>query len=214
MGALAIAAPGLPQGEFQTVLKFQLSGISSSLNATYGTGQWSVQSLTLQLTASPHNNSIFNPIAPGNFNISLMQNSSWVEGTGTGSTPTTDGISYNSLQSTYINNVTDQALGTFAFGGNSTGADTYSLNLSPGLVNDLQDGNDLSLRLFAADDVVSYLLSSRQAGMVLSPTLIIDAVPEPGVLALYALGLAAFSLWRLKIKSKNQEQKSFHASHL
>jgi hypothetical protein len=202
-GALALSAPGLPQGEFQTVLQFQLSSITSSLNAIYGTGLWTVQSVSLQLTASPHNNAIFNNIAPGQFNVSLMQNNSWVEGTGTGGIPTSDGISFSTLQSTYINNATDQPLGTFSFTGGSSGTATYSLNLSSSLISDLMDGNDLSLRLFAADDTVSYLFSSRSGGSISTrPTLVIDVVPEPSGLAICALALGAFSIWRLGLALK------------
>src|SRR5581483_9794337 len=57
-GALAIAAPGLPGGEFQSVLRFDLSGARSSFDAQFGAGQWAVQSAMLQLTASPHGNNI------------------------------------------------------------------------------------------------------------------------------------------------------------
>ena len=191
-GALAVAASGLPQGEFQSVLQFQLSGITSQLNGLYGVGQWTVQSVTLDLTASAHPNPIFNPVAAGNFNVSLMQNNSWREGTGTGGLPTSDGITYNSLLGTYINNATDQALGTFAYNGSTSGTLAYSLTLSSGLVTDLLDGDNVSLRLYADDNNVSYLFNSRQGGSgSTSPTLVIDVVPEPGSLALSILGLAA-----------------------
>src|SRR5215472_8866424 len=108
-GALAIAASGLPEGEFQSVLKFDLSGAFNSFNSQFGAGQWMVQSVTLDLTASSHGNAIFNPVAAGSFNVSLMQNNSWVEGTGTGGIPTSDGISFNSLEGVYINSAVDQA---------------------------------------------------------------------------------------------------------
>src|SRR3954462_9761846 len=51
-GSLAIAAPGLAQGEFQSVLKFNLSAAQSSFNSQFGVGQWAIQSVTLQLTSS------------------------------------------------------------------------------------------------------------------------------------------------------------------
>jgi|SRR5579872_1122740 len=195
-GSLAVAAPGLPEGEFQSVLQFDLSGARSSFDAQFGAGQWAVQSVTLQLTASPHGNSIFNNIAAGQFNVSLMRNNSWMEGTGTGGIPTTDGISFNSLQATYINNLTDQALGTFGFNGASNGASLYGLGLTSGLVGDVLGGNDLSLRLFAADSQVSYLFSSRSAGPSARPDLIINVgvIPEPASLALWALALAVLFL--------------------
>src|SRR5690242_10164209 len=64
-GSLAIAASGSPQGEFQSVLLFDLSGAANSFNTQFGVGGWALQSATLQLTASPHGNPIFNPVAPG-----------------------------------------------------------------------------------------------------------------------------------------------------
>jgi hypothetical protein len=124
-----------------------------------------------------------------------MQNNSWVEGTGTGGTPTTDGITYNTLQSQYINNATDQTLGTFSFAGGSSGEEGYLLSLASGLSGDVQGGDDLSLRLFPADNDVSYLFSSRETGAT-GPELVITATPEPGTLELGVTGLAALSLWQ------------------
>jgi len=198
-GALAVAARGLPNGEFQTVLKFDLSGARDAFNAQFGVGEWSIQSVSLQLTSSPHNNSIYNAIAAGSFGISLLQNNTWIEGTGTAGAPTTDGVSFNSLQNSFINNSADQDLGTFNFPGGSSGANTYSLGLSPGLVSDVIDGNEASFRMFAADQTVSYLFSSRSAAAPSSqPDLIITAVsvvPEPGTVTLIGLGLA---IWVFK----------------
>lgn len=209
-GSLAIAAADLPQGQFQSVLKYDLSSELNAFNLQFGVGQWTVQSVTLTLTASPHGNPIFNPFAAGMFDISLMQSNSWVEGTGTGGIPTSDGISFNSLENTYINSATDQALGTFSFAGNSSGANSYSLDPSSGLMADIMGGDDLSLRLFAADNGVSYLFNSRNISGPLSaePTLTVDAevVPEPKSVALCAAALAmlwavqAFRRWKGRVR--------------
>lgn len=200
-GALAVSASGLPQGEFQSVLKFDLSGAESTFNAQFGAGQWTIQSVTLQLASAPHNNAIFNNVAAGQFGISLMQNNSWVEGTGTGGTPSSDGISFNSLQNVYINNAADQALGIFNFPGGTSGENSYALTLSSGLVSDISSGTDLSLRLFAADSSVSYLFDSRTGGSGASfhPNLAIDAapVPEPRLILLCVASLAALWLWQV-----------------
>jgi len=190
-GSLAIGASGLPQGEFQSVLRFDLSAAQNSFNSQFGVGQWMIQSVTLQLTSSPHNNPIFNDIAAGQFNVSLMQNNSWVEGTGTGGIPTSDGISFSSLQSTYINGGLDQALGTFSFPGGSSGQNNYALTLSSGLTDDITSGGDLSLRLFAADNAVSYLFTSRSGSSSARPDILVQAVavPEPSSLMLCAIAL-------------------------
>jgi hypothetical protein len=197
-GSLAIAASGLPQGEFQSVLKFDFAGAENSFNAQFGAGRWMIQSVTLQLTSSPHNNPIFNNIAAGQFNVSLMQNNSWVEGTGTGGVPTSDGVSFNSLLGVYANNATDQSLGTFNFPGGSSGQNSYTLGLSSGLISDVTSGGDASLRLFAADSAVSYLFSSRSGGASATPTISVEAiaVPEPGSVALCAAALIMLLLWQ------------------
>jgi hypothetical protein len=199
-GSLAVSASGLPQGEFQSVLKFDLSGAENSFNSQYGVGNWAVQSVTLQLTASPHNNPIFNNIAAGQFNVSLMQNNSWVEGTGTGGAPSSDGISYNLLLGTYVNPTVDQALGTFSFAGGSSGQNSYALTPSSGVIADIMSGGNASLRLFAADNSVTYLFNSRTAGSTVGvrPALIVDvvAVPEPSSLVLCMAALTV--LWLLQ----------------
>jgi len=176
-GALVVAAGNLPNGAFQTVIKFDLSGALATFNAQYGVGLWSIQSISLQLTASPHGNPIYNPVAAGQFSVSLMQNSSWIEGTGTASLPTSDGISYSTLESTYINAAADEMVGTFNFGGQSTGTFSYLLNLASNLTAGVLDGGIVSLRLYAADTNISYLFTSSHAIPVSqAPLLTISAV--------------------------------------
>lgn len=208
-GALAIAAGDLPQGQFQTVIKYDLSSELNTLNTQFGASQWTVQSVSLTLTASAHPNPIFNPVAAGMFDVSLMQNNSWVEGTGTGGAPTSDGISFNSLENVYIG-PSDQGLGTFSFAGNTSGANTYSLNLSSGLVADIMGGDELSLRLFAADNNISYLFNSRNitGPLTAEPTLTVDVaiIPEPRSIALIAAALVV--LWVAQVFRRRKGQ--FH----
>jgi hypothetical protein len=197
-GSLAISASGLPQGEFQSVLKFSFAGAENSFNAQFGASQWAIQSVTLTLTSSPHNNPIFNNVAAGQFNVSLMQNNSWVEGTGTGGVPSSDGVSFTTLLGVYVNNAADQGLGTFGFPGGTSGQNSYTLALSSGLVSDVLSGSDASLRLFAADSAVSYLFSSRSGGATAVPTISVEAtaVPEPGSVALCAAALIMLLFWQ------------------
>jgi hypothetical protein len=188
-GALSVAASGLANGEFQSVMQFSTSAAFNSFNTQFGVGQWTIQSVTLQLTATPNNNAIFNTTAAGQFNVTIMLNNSWTEGTGTPAMPTTDGITYNTLRSTYIGS-SDQAAGTFSFNGASSGSAPYSLTLGSALLGDIYNGNNVSTLLSAADSGVSMLVNSRSGGSSSShPELIINVIPEPGSLTLVLLGL-------------------------
>ncbi len=102
-GTLAIAPASSAKGEFQSVIKFNLSNAVSLFNTTYGTNNWTVGGISLELTSNygtagvQPNNPIFNAISGGKFVIEWLSNDDWVEGTGTPNLPTTDGVTYNSL---------------------------------------------------------------------------------------------------------------------
>jgi hypothetical protein len=195
-GALSVAAPGLAQGEFQSVLQFNFAAAKSSFDATFGAGQWTIQSISLQLTATAPNNAIFNGSSAGQFSMSWMQNDAWVEGSGTPTAPSPTGINFTTLQSTFISGA-DQSLGTFSFAGGTSGTATYNLNLSAGLSADALAGALASMRMFAADSAVSYLSDSRSFGTAGSrPLLTITAVPEPTCFALGLAGLGVFAVRR------------------
>ncbi len=187
-GAVGVAAPGSAQGEFQSLLQFNLAAAKSSFDSQFGAGQWTIQSVTLQLTCTPPNNAIFNSSAAGQFSLSWMQNNSWIEGTGTPIAPTTAGITFSTLNSFLSGS--DEALGTFSYNGATSGNFTYSLNLTPSFSADILSGGTASLRMFAADTAVSGLFDSRSFGTASArPLLTITAVPEPGTVALTLLGL-------------------------
>ncbi len=186
-GALSLSAPGLSQGEFQSLLQFNLAAAKVSFDAQFGAGQWIIQSVTLQLTAAAPNNSIFNAPAAGQFGISWMQNDSWTEGTGTPGAPTTTGITFSTLNG-FLGGA-DEMLGTFSFNGGTSGSSTYSVNLTPLFSGDILSGSALSLRLFAADNGISYVSDSRNFGTAPArPLLTITAVPEPGTIVVALLG--------------------------
>jgi len=186
-GTLSVAAPGLSQGEFQSLLQFSLSGAKSSFDTQFGVGLWTIQSVTLQLTATAPNNSIFNASAAGQFAVSWMQNDSWTEGSGTPMTPTTVGITFSTLNS--FLNVGDENLGTFSFNGATSGNSTYTLGLTSLFSADVLGGNNVSIRMSAADTAVSALFDSRSFGTSASrPLLTVTAIPEPGSCILALLG--------------------------
>jgi len=200
-GAISVSAAGQEMGELQSVLQFNLGGAVSAFDSQYGAGQWTIQSVTLQLTAGSANNPIFNSPAAGMLAFSWMQNDSWQEGTGSPSSPGTIGITFNSLQNTYIS-AGDQNLGTFGFDGGTSGPRTFTLGLASGFVNDIASGNNVSLRLFAADATVSGVFSSRNFGIVANrPLLTVVGVPEPSTVALAGIGLLLAAGWTFRLRA-------------
>ncbi len=177
-GGLGIAAAGLPRGEFQSVLRFDTSAARAQFDATYGAGQWAITAVTLRLTATSPNNPIFNPQAAGLFRVHWMNNDSWIEGTGTPSSPAATGVTFATLP-TFIS-PGDTLLGAYAFAGGTSGASAYPLTPEPGFAGDVSAGGLVSLRLEAADPAVAYVFNSRSFGTPdARPTLTITAVPEP-----------------------------------
>src|SRR6516225_5976281 len=73
-GALLVNAAGLSKGEFDSLLQFNFAAAKSSFDLTFGVGQWSIQSVTLQLTSANPGNPIFNsPATAGAFTLTWMQ---------------------------------------------------------------------------------------------------------------------------------------------
>jgi hypothetical protein len=168
-GALAISASDSTNGEFDSVMQFNLSS-EAGLN---------ISSITLQFTAASPNNPIFNASAAGQFSIVWMQDDSWTEGTGMPNSPGSTGITFDTLPD-YLGS-SDETLGTYSFSGATSGANTYTLSLGSGFLADVEAGDDVSFELLPADNNVSYLLNSRSFPTTTSrPLLTVTTVPEPG----------------------------------
>ncbi len=200
-GAMQVTAPGTAQGTMVSLIKFDPTSLDSSLNSTYGAGGWVLNSVTLTLASNFYtegtqpNNNIFAPINSGSFEVILMQNSSWVEGTGSPGSPTTDGLTYNQLPS--YTSAADIDLGTFAWTAasamaGSSASYSFNLGLNSTLISDLISGQNVSLEFVAADSGISFLFNTKtKTGS--SPVLSVDAevVPEPGINLLLGLSLLA-----------------------
>ena len=197
-GALSLSASGLPKGEFQTLMRFNFAAAKTSFDATFGTGQWVVQSVALQLFTANPNNVLFNTNAAGPFEIGWMQNDTWVEGTGMPMMPTTDGVTFDALPS--FLSPADQPLGTFTFPGGTSGSNSYALATSAGLLGDITAGGVGSLRLFTpAGATTGYVFNSVNFPTSSTrPLLTVNAiaVPEPGVAAVLLVVAASLAARR------------------
>jgi hypothetical protein len=205
-GALAVSGSARSKGEFDSVLQYNFAAAKASFDSTFGAGQWVIDGISLQLTAAAPGNSVFNGFGEGaggtNINfagqvgVSWMQNDSWTEGTGTPGAPTATGITYSTLSS--FQSGADQSLGTFAFGGGTSGSFNWNLGLASSFVADAAAGNAVSLLMLPGDTTVGMVVDSRSFGTAaFRPILSVDAiaVPEPGTagfavcLALAAMGI-------------------------
>lgn len=200
-GALAVSASGLSQGEFQSLIQFDLAGAKSQLDSAYPSG-WIIDSVSLTLVPQTANNAIFNAVHSGNFAINWVSSDAWTEGTGTPASPTTDGITYNAL-STLLSGGT-QSLGTFNYNGSTGTAQTYAFSLSSaGLTSDITSGSKATFDIAAAagDTQLSAVFNSRNFGTAanrpkLSITASAAAAPEPGRTSLLMTALGVLAMQR------------------
>lgn len=190
-GALLVNAAGLPKGEFDSLLQFDFAAAKSSFDITFGIGQWSIQSVTLQLTSANPGNPIFNsPAAAGSFTLNWMQDDSWTEGNGTPmAASTTGGVTYSTLPG--FRSGADQSLGTYSFPGGTSGNNTYTLGLNGSFAADATAGNVVSLLALPADSAIVYTANSQNFTTSANrPVLTVTAigVPEPGNAGLLLAG--------------------------
>jgi hypothetical protein len=200
-GAFGVSGPGLPNGELQALLRFDLASAKSSFDAALGPGNWLLSSATLQLAAASQNNPIFNTSGAGQFSATWLENDSWNEGSGSPSSPGISGVTWNSLPS--FLSPGDQSLGTFSFDGSTTAMATYSLTVSSGLAGDTAAGGPASILLSAAagETTLSGVFNSRSFGTANRRpllTLTAVAVPEPATWVL-AAGAAAALCCRARV---------------
>jgi hypothetical protein len=187
-GTLAIAPASAVKGEFQSVIRFSLADGVAQFNAAYGTNNWTITAVSLELTSNygvagvQPNNPIFNVIAGGQFVIEWLANDDWVEGTGTPNLPTTDGVCYNSLPDLLASAHEPLCTNTYVPPGNNAQV-IWPLPLTGNLAANVSAGGDVNLRFYAADDLVSYLFNSYKYGRGNEPLIHVVATPRLKILA-------------------------------
>lgn len=189
-GALVVSGSGVgnTNGQFASLLKFDLAVATSAFDTAYGTGNWSIDSILLELTAVTPMNVTFNANAAGAVDIDWLASDSWTEA----------GITWNGLPTVVSGG--SQSMGTLAYNG-GLGTTQYALSSTAGFVNDLTSGGIASLQLSATSDPnASLVINSRNFGTAASrPALIITASPEPSRALLLMLGFSVILARRVRI---------------
>ena len=181
-GTLVVAPATSVKGEFQSVIRFNLSNALALFNTTFGSNGWIITGISLELTSNygtagvQPNNPIFNVISGGDFVIEWLSNVDWPEGTGTPNLPTTDGVTYNSLP--YLLSGAHEVLctNTYTPPGNNVHV-TYPLPLNTNLVIAAANIGNVSFLFYAADQQVNYLFNSSFYGRGNEPLIHVSASP-------------------------------------
>jgi hypothetical protein len=189
-GAISVSAAGTTSRELFTLLRFDLASTLASFNQAFGSGNWTLDGASLQLTAASPSNQHFNPTGAGQIGANWVADDSWVEGTGSPMSPSTVGITLDLIPALMAGG--SEGLGLLQFDGSESGAAIYDLVISPGFLADVQAGSLLSLFLSPGDAVVSGVFNSRNFAVVANhPYLILSAVqiPEPATTALAGIAI-------------------------
>jgi hypothetical protein len=209
-GALSVSGPiatntmGQQEGLLDSFLQFNVTNVVNSFNASFGAGQWAISSVTLTLTAQSPNNTIFN-FGTGTFQVNWIGNNSWLEGTGTPASPTTNGITY-AQEPSILNPSVDESLGTFNYNGATSGQAKLNFGLPSGFTSEISTGGLVSFYMTATtNSTVGFTFNSRNFTTAADwPMLDITAVavPEPTTAAL--LGLSCMSLAAIGRRRRNR----------
>ncbi len=190
-GTLVVAPVTSAKGEFQSVIKFNLSNAAALFNTNYGAGNWTITGISLELTSNygtggvQPNNAIFPVISGGQFVIEWLSTNDWVEGTGTPNLPTTEGVTYDSLPDLLSDPREILCTNTYTPPGNNVPV-TYTLPLNTNLVAEVAGGGDVTFLFYAADDQIGYLFNSYSYGRGNEPLILVTAnLMQPEMLAGY-----------------------------
>lgn len=190
-GTLAVAGANSGKGTFESLLKFDLTAAVSQFDTEFGTGNWSVSTITLTFASNVgsqggvSSNAMFPVINGGLFSILWMQDDSWTE----------TGITYNNLGD-YTSVTSSLGSWSYAPPGNNV-AVTRDLGANAFLFGDVTTGGSVSFLVAPGDDTVAYLFNSRTYNMAANhPVLSVTAIPEAASCVLLVPALVGFLAFR------------------
>jgi len=208
-GMVVIAPGSSVKGEFQGLIKFQLTNALTLFNTAFGRGRWAITNLTLDFASNygvagvQPNNAIFNVISGGAFVIEWLANDQWAEGTGTPAIPTTDGVAYNTLPTLLATGHEPLCTNTYVPPGNNVRI-LWPLPPATNLLADIRAGGEVTLRLYAADDRINYLFNCSSYGRGNEPLIHVTATALPPTLFLRAGQVTNFVVHLTGLGAANQ----------
>jgi hypothetical protein len=187
-GSAAVNGTNTQTGLFDSLLRFSMSNVVSSLDAVHGSHDWLVTRATLRLTelgAPP--SPIFNR-GVGAFEIRWIAADSWIEGTGIPLGPTADGVTWSEVLA-LLNPAKDVTLGQSTNNG-ADGPLACSLSLKEPFVSEVRSGSGVTLYLTAASPQIGFTAGSRTFFSTNYPELEIraEANPHPWIDSIQAAG--------------------------
>ncbi|MBL9183377.1 MAG: DNRLRE domain-containing protein [Verrucomicrobiaceae bacterium] len=190
-GALVVSGSGAANtnGQFASFLKFDLATAKTAFDAAYGIGNWTLDSVQLQLTAATPNNPVFNANAAGLIFIEWLADDTWLE----------NAVTWNGMATVVA--AGNESLGSVSYNGASSGTALATLTASAGFTHDLTSDGSASFRLAAGDADVSMVVNSRNFGTAANrPALILSAsaVPEPSRFIFFGTSLMCLMIRRTR----------------
>ena len=158
-GSTAVNGNNQSNGRFDSLLRFPMSNVISSLDATLASHDWLIYRATLHLTevGAPVNSSFNRGV--GAFEIWWLAADDWIEGTGIPLERTTDGVTWNDV-SFLLDPAKDVSLGQFTNSGVDGGL-TFQLGLQAAFLSDIRSGSPVTLHLTAASPQIGFTAGSR-----------------------------------------------------
>ena len=181
-GTLALAPASSPNGEYQSVLRFSVSNAITLFDSALGANSWRITNVSLSFASNfgtegaQPSLGMFDAVHGGQFVVEWLADDSWDEGSGNPNAPSASGVTYGSL--TNLLSLPHEILetNTYTPPGNNV-REAYSLRLGTNLIADITSGGEISFRLYAADQQLSYLINSHEFGHGNEPRIQITTVP-------------------------------------
>ena len=190
-----LAAATGDDGAWTSAVQYNTGDLRDIFDASYGVNNWEVLNIRLTFTiADPNNGLLYSPSHNGPLGVSWGSNDNWVEGTGTYDSPSSSGLTFDTL---------DEALapyavsaGDFTYDGQLAGSQLhFNLTLDEQVMDDFINDTTMTFYVYSLVDgsnpTVAHFNSVQAAlgAPELSVTVLSGPVAVPEVMTSSAIAL-------------------------